>query len=263
MKLIDGKKIADQILLELEKEIKTKKLKPCLAVILIGQDSASQLYLRKKEKAAQKIGLKIKKYNLAGQSSEKEILDLIDSLNQDDQVNGILVQLPLPSHLAADKIVQTIKPTKDVDGFIKGSQFESPFISAIWQALVATGQELKDKKIVALVNSNIFGQALKLYLKGLQVDYQIGFNIEFIEDLKKADIVITTLGQPKLIKGEMIKPGTILIDGGISMVDNKIVGDIDHESVKEKAAWLTPVPGGLGPLTVAFLLKNVVLAAKK
>jgi len=169
----------------------------------------------------------------------------------------------LPSHLAADKIVQTIKPTKDVDGFIKGSQFESPFILAIWQALVATGQELKDKKIVALVNSNIFGQALKLYLKGLQVDYQIGFNIEFIEDLKKADIVITVLGQPKLIKGEMIKPGTILIDGGISRVDNKIVGDIDQESVKEKAAWLTPVPGGLGPLTVAFLLKNVVSASQR
>jgi methylenetetrahydrofolate dehydrogenase (NADP+)/methenyltetrahydrofolate cyclohydrolase len=262
MKIINGQKIADQILVDLKKKISQKKLQPCLAVILIGPDSASQLYLRKKEQAAQKVDIEIKKHLLSEEVSEKEVLDLINSLNQDDQVDGILIQLPLPSRLAAGKLVQTIKPTKDVDGFIKGSRFESPFILAIWQVLVAAGQELKDKKIIALVNSDVFGQALKSYLKGLKFDYLIGFRNEFLEDLKKADIVITALGRPKVIKGSMIKQGTILIDGGISKVDNKTVGDVDKESVQEKAGWLTPVPGGLGPLTVSFLLKNVVLAAQ-
>jgi methylenetetrahydrofolate dehydrogenase (NADP+)/methenyltetrahydrofolate cyclohydrolase len=262
MKIIDGKKIADHILLELKKEIETKKLKPCLAIILVGNDSASCLYIQKKEEAAQKIGLKIRRYDLAEQGSEKEILDLIESLNRDKQVNGILVQLPLPDHLTADKIVQAINPAKDVDGFIRGSQFESPFILAIWQALVATGQELKDKKIVALVNSDIFGQALKLYLKGLQIDYLIGFKTEFLKDLKKADIIITALGQSEVIKGPMIKQGTILIDGGVSRENNRLVGDVDRKSIEEKADWLAPVPSGVGPLTVAFLLKNVVLACE-
>jgi len=263
MKIIDGKKIADQILDGLKNEIDQKNLQPCLAVISIGDEPASLLYVQKKEEAAQKIGIKIRKHHLPERTLEKEILGLIDSLNKDSRINGVLIQLPLPNHLAADKIIQAIEPTKDVDGFIKESRFESPFILAIWQALVATGQELKNKKIVALVNSDIFGQALKLYLKGLSVDYLIGFKNEFIEYLEKADIVVTALGQSNLIKGEMIKQGAILIDGGISRKDNKTMGDVDKESVQEKAGWLTPVPGGIGPLTVAFLLKNVVLAVQR
>lgn len=262
MNLIDGKKIADQILDSLEKEVDEKNLQPCLAIVLIGDDPSSLLYIQKKEEAAQKVGIEIKKHNLSAQTSEKEILDLIDSLNKDKQVNGILIQLPLPEHLTTDKIIQAIKPAKDVDGFVKESRFESPFILAIWQALVATGRKLNDKKIVALVNSNIFGQALKSYLKGLKFNYLISFKDEFLDDLKKADIIITALGQPELIKEQMIKKGAILIDGGISRVDNEVVGDVDQENIQRKASWLTPVPGGLGPLTVAFLLKNVVSAAQ-
>lgn len=253
MKIIDGKKIADRILADLKEEIKKKKLKPSLAVILVGDNPVSLLYVQKKEQAAQKIGIEIRKYNLSKQTSEKEILDLIDSLNDDRQVNGILVQLSLPNHLATDKIIQAIRPAKDVDGFVKNSRFKSPFILAVERALQETGRDLIGKKAVALVNSDIFGQALKSQLKKL----------EFIKDLKKADIIITALGQPQIIKGEMIKPGVILIDGGISKTENKIFGDVDKESVQEKAGWLAPVPGGVGPLTVAFLLKNVVLAAKK
>lgn len=262
MKIINGKKIADRILADLKKEIDQKNLQPCLAIVLVGDDSSSRLYLQKKEEAAQRIGVAIKKHELPGQTSEKEVLDLINSLNQDKQIDGILVQLPLPNQLTTDKIVQAINPDKDVDGFVKGSQFESPFILAIWQALVATGQKLNDKRIIALVNSDIFGRSLQAYLKGLEVNYLLGFNDEFLADLKKADVLISVLGQPRLIRGEMIKEGAILIDGGISRVDNKVVGDVDREDIQEKVGWLTPVPGGLGPLTVAFLLKNVVLAAR-
>lgn len=248
MKIINGKKIADRILADLTKEIKKKKLNPSLAVILVGDNPVSLLYVQKKEQAAQKIGVEIKKYLLLEKVSEKEILDLINSLNDNRQVNGILVQLPLPNHLAADKIIQAVRPAKDVDGFVKNSRFKSPFILAVERALQETSRDLTGKKAVALVNSDIFGQVLKSQLKKL----------EFIKDLKKADIIITALGRPQIIKGEMIKQGAILIDGGISKIDGKTVGDIDRESVKEKAKWLAPVPGGLGPLTVAFLLKNLV-----
>lgn len=248
MNFIDGKKIADGILDDLKEKVKTKKLKPCLAVVLVGGNPASHLYTRKKEEAARKIGLKIRKYLLAERIPEKEILDLINSLNKDRQINGILVQLPLPNHLAVDKIIQIIKPAKDIDGFVKNSPCTPPFISAIGRALEATGENLKNKRAVALVNSETFAQALKSHLPEL----------EFIKDLKKADIVISALGRPQYIKGSMIKRGVILIDGGVTKVDNRVVGDVDQESVRRKAGWLTPVPGGLGPLTVAFLMKNLV-----
>lgn len=248
MKIINGKKIANQILLDLKKQIKLKKNKPCLAIVLVGDDSASHLYVQKKEEAAQKIGIEIRKYIFSRQVSEKEILDLVNSLNQDKQVNGILVQIPLPKNISADKVIQAIKPAKDVDGFVKESQFKSPFILAIERALQETGQDLTNKKVAVLVNSDTFGQALKSQLR----------EVEFIKDLREADVIITALGQPNIIKGNMIKQGVILIDGGISKQNGKVVGDIDQEAVKDKAKWLSPVPGGLGPLTVAFLLKNLV-----
>lgn len=248
MKIIDGQKIANQILSDLKEEIETKQLKPCLGVISVGDNPASYLYLERKEKTAQKVGIEIKKHILPKQISEKDLLDLIDSLNQDNQVNGILVQLPLPGNLTTDKIIQAISPDKDVDGFVKKSRFKSPFVLAIKRALEETNRDLTDKKAALLVNSDTFGQALKLEFK----------KFEFTKDLKKADVIITALGQPNLIKGSMIKKGVILIDGGISRVADKTIGDIDRKSVQGKAAWLTPVPGGLGPLTVAFLLKNII-----
>lgn len=248
MKIINGRRIADQILLDLKKEIEEKKIKGCLAVVLIGGNPASHLYTRKKEEAARKIDLQVRKYLLPEQISEKEVLGLIDSLNKDRQINGILVQLPLPNHLAVDKIIQTIQPIKDVDGFVKNSPYQSPFILAIGQALEATGEDLSNKQAVALVNSKTFARKLKSHFSDL----------EFIQDLGKADIVISALGRPQYIKGAMIKNGAVLIDGGISRLANKTVGDIDRESVQDQAAWLSPVPGGLGPLTVAFVMKNLV-----
>ncbi len=247
---------------DLKKQIKAKKIKPALAVILIGNNPASQLYLSLKEKAAREVGLEIKKYNLVSSISEKAILEIIASLNQDSKIDGILVQLPLPRKISADKIIKEISPSKDVDGFVRGSHFESPFILAIWQALKETKENLKNKKAVALVNSDVFGQTLCCFLrkKGLRAAY---VKIWARRAQITADILIAALGRPNFIKGSMVKDGVILIDGGIAQRRGKIVGDIDVESVSQKAKWLSPVPGGLGPMTVAYLLKNVVLATKK
>jgi len=261
MKIINGKKIADRILADLKKEIKKKKLKPSLAVILVGDNPVSLLYVQKKEQAAQKIGIEIRKYNLSKQTSEKEILEIIDSLNQDSQINGILVQLPLPKNISADRIIQAIAPQKDVDGFTLKSKFDSPFILSIWQALEETKESLRDKKIIALVNSDVFGKALYRFF----FEHEL-IRVEYITQgdkrkIKQADVLITALGWPNLINNSMIKESAILIDGGINKVGGKTVGDVDSESVKEKAKWLAPMPGGLGPMTVAFLLKNIVLAA--
>jgi methylenetetrahydrofolate dehydrogenase (NADP+)/methenyltetrahydrofolate cyclohydrolase len=268
VKIIDGKKIADGILAKLKEKIKKDSLKPCLAVILVGDNPASRLYVQRKEEAAQRIGIEVKKYLLPKKVSEEEILKIIDSLNQDKEVDGILIQMPLPKGISPDRIIRAINPEKDVDGFLEESEFDSPFILAIWQALEATGEDLKNKKAIALVNSDVFGERLCRFLKRKELKAEYFLGAQLLKDLgvqllkKEANILITVLGQPNFIKGSMIRQGVILIDGGISKKGKRVIGDVDFESVKEKAKWLSPVPGGLGPLTVAFLLKNVVLAAE-
>jgi len=254
MNLINGKKIADEILDGLNKEIEETGIKPCLGVILAGDDPASQIYIQKKEEAARRIGAKVNKLALSQDASEEDILKVVEMFNQNEEINGILVQLPLPEGISREKVIQSIELKKDVDGFLEKSRFESPFILAIQKALEATGEEIRNKKAIALVNSDIFGEKLK---SKLNIDYQVGFT----EDLKEFDIIITALGQPEIVKGSMIEDNCILIDGGISKKNGKITGDVDKESVRGKVSWLSPVPGGLGPLTVAFLLKNLVLAA--
>ena len=264
MKIINGRKIADKILFNLKKKIKEKKTKPCLAIILIGHDPASEIYVSLKEKTAQKIGIEIKKYLLSDQTSENEILDIIGLLNKDNQVNGILVQFLLPKHISSEKIIQAINLEKDVDGFLSESKFDPPFIMAMWQAIKETKEDLKDKKTIALVNSDIFGKTLTEFLKtkNLKVEYVLSKSKTIEEETEQADILITAIGQPHFIKNSMIKKGAILIDGGISKKNGKIVGDVDIESIKKKAKWITSTPGGLGPITIALLLKNVVLVSK-
>ena len=264
MKIINGRKIANKILIDLEEKIKEKQTKPCLAIILIGHDPASKIYVSLKEKTAQKIGIEIKKYLLSDKTLEKEILDIIELLNKDNQVNGILVQFPLPKHISSEKIIQAIDLEKDVDGFLSASRFDPPFIMAIYQAIKETKEDLKNKKIIALVNSDVFGKTLTNFLKtkNLKTEYVLSKSKELEEETKQADILITAIGQPHFIKTSMIKKGAILIDGGISKKNGKIVGDVDIESVKEKVKWITSTPGGLGPITIALLLKNVVLISK-
>jgi len=252
MKIIDGKKIADSILARLKKEIERRRINPCLAVILVGDNPSSVLYIKAKEKAAEKIGVRIKKFFLPANSSENEILEVIKKLNNNLEINGILVQMPLPKGISPDRIIKEISPEKDVDGLLPKSGFDSPFILSIWEALQATKENLENKKIIALVNSEIFGERLGMFFK------KKGLNLKTEARSREADVLITALGQPGVIKGDMVKQGVILIDGGISRVDGRTAGDIDEESVKQKAKWLSPVPGGLGPLTVAFLLKNLI-----
>ena len=265
MKIINCQKIADTILEDLRKEIKKQNIKPRLAVILIGDNSVSHLYVKIKEKTGQSVGVEIEKHFLSDKIKEQEIVNLVDSLNKDNRINGILVQLPLPQNFSADRIIKEISIKKDVDGFLPESRFDSPFILAIYEAIRATNENLKKKEIIALVNSNVFGKSLcKFFLKHelIEIDYivlgTVPNRIGDCPQLEQADILITALGRPGMIKGNMIKKSAILIDGGISKKNNKIIGDVDSKSVQDKAKWLSPVPGGLGPLTVAFLLKNVV-----
>jgi len=253
MNLINGKKIADGILEELKKEINEKRIKPCLGVVLVGHDSASHLYVNKKKEAAQRIGVEIKEEILPEDVLDEEILKVIDNFNQDNRVNGILVQMPLPKGINSDKIIKAINLGKDVDGFLPESGFSPPFVLAIERALEEAGG-IENKKTIALVNSEVFGRALGAKLG---IKYKLWINT-FGYRIAEYDIIISALGRPGIIKGDMIKSGVILIDGGISKKNGKIVGDVDQESVQQKAGWLSPVPGGLGPMTVAFLLRNLV-----
>ncbi len=267
MKIFNGKKIADKILSDLKKKTKRLRIRPKLAVILAGEDKSSELFIRNKKRAAKEIGIEVLLYKFKENVPEKEIIRKIKNLDSNKSVNGIIVQLPLPEGFSPEKIIGAVSPLKDVDGFGKGSSFSSPFISALLIALKNSTKDIKGKKILALVNSDIFGNRLRFFLKkeGIKAEYILRKNFS-LNKIKKdrADIIITVCGSPNLIKGDMIEKGTILIDGGITVTRNKkTVGDVDRKSVSGKAAFLTPVPGGTGPLTVALLLKNVYLAANK
>jgi len=265
MVIFNGKKIADKILSDLKKKTDRLKVRPKLAVILAGEDKSSELFIRNKKRAAREIGIEVLLYKFKEDVPEKEIIRKIKSLNDDKSVQGIIVQLPLPKGFSPEKIVGAVSPLKDVDGFGKKSSFSSPFISALLIALKNSTKDIKGKKILALVNSDIFGNRLRFFLKKEDIRAECVLRKNFSPNkINKADVVITVLGTPNFIKGNIIKRGVILIDGGITVTRNKkTVGDVDRKSVSGKAAFLTPVPGGTGPLTVALLLKNVYLAANK
>ncbi len=264
MKIFNGKKAAEKILLDLERKIKKEKRKPILSVISVNSDQASDLFIKNKKKAAKKVGIKINHYRFKKSVKEERIIKKIKDLNRSFSVNGIIVQLPLPKGFNTGKIINEINPQKDVDGFHKETYFSSPLISAILITLKDSTKNLKSKKIIALVNSDIFGRALKNFFQKKKIKINYLLRRKFSKSkIKTADIIITVCGVPGLIKGKIIKKGAVLIDGGITVLKNKkVVGDVDRKSVENKAAFLTPVPGGIGPLTVAFLLKNVYLATK-
>ncbi|OGZ18824.1 MAG: hypothetical protein A2175_00920 [Candidatus Nealsonbacteria bacterium RBG_13_42_11] len=263
MLIFNGKKEADKILSGLKKKIKKEKTKPKLAVISVGKNSASELFIRNKKRAARKTGIKISHYKLRENTKEKEIIELIGYLNKDFSVNGIIIQLPLLKKINPDKIIGKINPIKDVDGFRRNTLFSSPLISSILIVLRKSTKKLKGKKVFALVNSDIFGKTLKKYLKKENISINYLKNRKS-SGIKSADILITVLGAPNLIKEKMLKKGVVLIDAGISVMGkNKVRGDVDRRNVQNKASFLTPVPGGIGPLTIALLLKNVYLASKK
>jgi len=274
MKLLYGSPIAKKILASLKEDIFRSEQKPGLAVILIGKDKASEIYVGLKEKKAKEIGMNFSLFNFDENSAEEEILKCIVQLNEDEKVNGVIVQLPLPAGFNTEKIISAIDPKKDVDGFhpdnankfLKGESGIYPvFPHAIVKLLESAGENLEGKKGVVIGNSQEFGRLMQLALeqKGLLTDFisatQLSSNLGKI---KQADVVVSAVGLPGLLRGEMLQEGAIVIDGGIEKVGEKVVGDVDFGSTKDKNGYLSPVPGGVGPLTIACLLENTLLAFK-
>lgn len=275
---IDGKAFSQIILEKIREEhnqLKEKYGKQAgLAVVIVGNNPASQVYVRNKMKACENVGFYSENIELDENISEKELLQEIDKLNKNDRINGILVQLPLPSHINELKIIDSISPEKDVDGFhvanigkmVIGD--ETGFISCtpygIMQLLEEYKIEIAGKDAVIIGRSNIVGKpmALMLIQKGATVQVCNSRTKDLRKKLNDADIIIVAAGVPKLLKKEDVKEGAVVIDVGINRVDGKICGDVDYEEVAEKASYITPVPGGVGPMTIASLIKNTFKSYK-
>jgi methylenetetrahydrofolate dehydrogenase (NADP+)/methenyltetrahydrofolate cyclohydrolase len=263
MKLLKGKIVAEKILGELRKKIAKRRIKPGLAVVLVGENKASDIYVSLKQRAAGRVDMDFWVLKFSARSAEKDILQAIKELNQDENINGIIVQLPLPKKFNTQKIISAIDSKKDADGF---SGMNPVFPMAIWKLLESSGKELKNKKAVVIANSEIFGEMMVKVLKNkkIKAEYILSKNIKGqIPNIKSADIIVTAIGKPKFLKGTMLKKGAIVIDGGISKQEKRVLGDVDFGSISKVAGALSPVPGGVGPVTIACLLENVVRLSKK
>ncbi|MFM8491523.1 MAG: bifunctional methylenetetrahydrofolate dehydrogenase/methenyltetrahydrofolate cyclohydrolase FolD [Candidatus Methylopumilus sp.] len=277
-KIIDGKTVAENLLQVLKQEIDVRLKKgirnPSLAVILLGSDPASSIYVRNKRLACEKIGVKSIAYDLPDTTSEKELITLIETLNNDTNIDGILVQSPLPDHINNDVIFETISPRKDVDGFhpknigllaVRQPQLRSCTPFGVMKLIEATQLPTRGLDAIVVGASNHVGRpmGLELLLAGCTVTICHRHTQQLQQKIELADIVVAAVGIPELIKGSWIKPGAIVIDIGISRLnDGKIVGDVEFDIAKTRAGFITPVPGGVGPMTVATLMENTLLAQK-
>lgn len=270
MALLYGKPVADEVLAETRARIMAAHIVPGLAVILIGDDSSSRLYVSLKEKAAQEIGIHFEKHSFPQTVSPREIFQRIAELNGRPDIHGIIVQLPLPPGFPTDEIIEHIAPHKDADGFhretvkrfLLGQYDACPVFPRAMVALLRLGKGYHaGEKGLVIANSPLLGKVLAqaLLLEGLQAEYILSSEKPeiFSAKTKEARVILTACGIPDLITGAMISEGAIVIDGGISQQDGRVVGDVDRESVETKACFLTPVPGGVGPVTVAMLLARV------
>lgn len=276
MKLIDGKALATEVRASLKndvQELKSKGITPILAVILVGDDKASQIYVRNKNKACQDVGIKYEEFLLDKDTTMEKLLSLIETLNNREDVYGILLQSPLPKHLNADEAFRKISPEKDVDGFnpvnvgrlcLKQDGFVSCTPAGIMKMFEKYNINLEGKNAVVLGRSNIVGKPMSLCLLNNDATVTICHSKtqNLAEITKNADILVVALGKPKFVTKDMVKDGAVVIDVGINRTENGIVGDVDFENVKEKTSYITPVPGGVGPMTIAMLMNNVVKAAK-
>ena len=276
--IIDGKKISAQIREELKEKVNVlneKGVQVCLAVIQVGTDPASSIYVNNKKKACANVGIESITYELAQETSQEELLDLVEKLNRDDKVNGILVQLPLPAHMNSDAVIRAIAPEKDVDGFhpesvgkllIGEPGFVSCTPAGIIQLLKRSGITIEGKECVVIGRSNIVGKPMAVLL--LRENGTVTVCHSRTKNLKdvarRADILVAALGKPKYINSEYIKEGAVVIDVGIHRnADGKLCGDVDFEDVKDRVSAITPVPGGVGPMTIAMLLYNCVQASAR
>lgn len=265
MKLLYGKPIADKIINQLKNDIAISAKKPGLAVILVGDDEASHLYVSLKEKEAREIGMNFYRFDLSEKVPENEIIDLVQKLNDDENTHGIIVQLPLPKNFDTEKIISTINPKKDADGFSAKSELTPVFSHAILLLIESSGETLENKKAAIIANSDEFGKVMAetLLKKNISAEYFISRHmLSNLNKVKDADIVVSAVGSCGFLKGEMLKDEVIVIDGGIEKVNGKVMGDVDFASVEGKNGFLSPVPGGVGPVTIACLLKNTYLAFK-
>jgi methylenetetrahydrofolate dehydrogenase (NADP+)/methenyltetrahydrofolate cyclohydrolase len=277
MIIIDGKMVASKIKENIAAEVKTLKQKtgktPGLAVVLVGNDPASAVYVRNKNKTCENLGFHSFENILPADTSESKLLGLIHELNIDDRVNGILVQLPLPDQISSNKILEAINPKKDVDGFhlenvgrlVTGNATFKPCTpEGIIQLLDHYEVNIEGKHAVILGRSNIVGKPISLLLLERNATVTICHsktqNLSAIT--KSADILIAAIGKPNFVTEDMIKDNTIVIDVGINRVDNKLTGDVDYQSVSKKASLITPVPGGVGPMTIAILMANTLQSFK-
>ena len=272
-KLIDGKLISTQIKDELKKKVADEHIQATLAVIQVGNDPASSVYVGNKKKACEYIGIGSIAYELPEETTEEELLKLIDELNADDAVNGILVQLPVPKHIDEKKVINRISPLKDVDGFhpesvgnlcIGQDGFVSCTPAGIIELLKRSDIDIEGKECVVIGRSNIVGKPMALLL--LKNNGTVTVCHSRTRDLKsvckRADILVVAIGKPKMITAEYVKEGAVVIDVGIHRMDNgKLCGDVDFDDVKDHTSAITPVPGGVGPMTIAMLMVNCVKAA--
>jgi methylenetetrahydrofolate dehydrogenase (NADP+) / methenyltetrahydrofolate cyclohydrolase len=275
-KLLEGKPVAEKIKEELGLSIKSLKQAPVLASIIVGDNPGAVAYVKSQEKIAQSLGLVLESYQLADNVSEQQLLDVILKLNLDKTINGIIVQMPLPGHIDCKRIFDFISPDKDVEGIhpqnmgkllCGRARIITCTASAVMELLNSTGIDLYGKEAVIVGHSGIVGKPLAMLLleKFATVTVcHIGTSKagKLEEHVRKAEVLVVAVGKAGLIKGDWIKPGAIIIDVGISRVGNKIVGDVEFGKAEKRASFITPVPGGVGPLTVIMLMRNLVQAAK-
>lgn len=272
--IIDGKAISAAVKEQVRDEIARDNLKVGLAVVIVGDDPASRVYVNNKKKACEFCGIKSYEYALPAETSQEELLELVDTLNADANVNGILVQLPLPKHLDEKAVIERISPDKDVDAFHEsnvgrimiGNYSFLPCTPAGCMELIhSTGVEVSGKECVVIGRSNIVGKPMAMLLlhENGTVTVCHSKTRDLAEVCRRADILIAAVGRPNFVTADMVKPGAVVIDVGINRLDNgKLCGDVKFDEVSEVAGWITPVPGGVGPMTIAMLMRNTVTAAR-
>lgn len=278
-KIIDGKETSQIIKDEVKKEVESLKKEtgkvPGLAVIIVGEDSASQVYVNSKEKTCIALGFHSEKYALSADTTEKELLSLVEKLNNDDNIDGILVQLPVPKHIDTQKVIAAISPAKDVDGFhpISAGKLAvgdkntfypcTPY--GVIELLKRYNVEISGKNAVIIGRSNIVGKpvAMLLLQENATVTIAHSKTKNLADVVRGADIIIAAIGRSKFITADMVSDGAVVIDVGINRVDGKLYGDVDFENIKDKCSFITPVPGGVGPMTIAMLMKNTLISFKR
>lgn len=276
-KIIDGKVISQEIRNEVAADVAALQEKsgviPGLAVVIVGEDPASQIYVRGKEKACQEVGIYSEKHELPADVSEEELASLVNKLNAEPKIHGVLVQLPLPKHINEDTIIDTIDPKKDVDGFhpvsVGNLLIGKPgFLPATPYGIIVllerSGIDIAGKNAVVVGRSNIVGKPVAVLLLQHNATVTICHTKtrDMTEHTKMADILVTAVGKAKIITADMVKDGVVVIDAGTTRVEGKLYGDVDYDDVARKAAAITPVPGGVGPMTIAMLMQNTLKAAE-